>query len=278
MPMLRPNVDSRNPRKQVAALAGLLGAGQIQLDDEVARRLLDRKQPAEIRLLALTALVVAPVVDPTLYPQLMGMLSEPAVELRLVAWQWLIRMAAADVTYAPRLIPWLGVITESPQDTHSSQLGVPLLDGRLLRRQIADVLAPHLGMHPTLRTPVVAMLHAPPWQARQGAAWALSSMPGEVPAEIHAQISALLDDLRSPDDDLLERLQAARALLAAAGDSSGHIEPYVALAKAGLQFGQQEWELIPIHAREVRLCAVRLAALLPEIAQAEQLVAAGPKT
>lgn len=269
--MLQTRVNSENPSMKEAAATVLLALGGGGAHDQISAILQDAASMPEqdARILSTVAQLTRP--SPSI-EQFITMLRDQDIQQRSLAILLLVRYPISDLYHAEMMLPWLGIVTESPRDLPRPLAAGEQINGAAIRRQIAELLAPLLRTEPRLRARVEAMLHSPRWQARQGAAWALSLMSGALTDEVSKQLCDVLQDTRSPDDDILEHLQAARALLAISTGTPTPPPSYLPLAEEGLRFGREFWELIPTWAREVRLCAVNLAAALPETTAGTKLL------
>lgn len=269
--LLQPYLHSENDRQKMSAATALLGLGRQEQLDGIVTALQDVPSgpEPEARLLTTIAQLTRPAPD---MQRLFAMLQDKDMQQRLFALNFLLQQPVTSIDHASTLLPWLGVVMESPRDGLIVVTFGPSVNGAELRRRVAERLAPWLAKEPDLRARIEAMLRSSRWQARQGAGWALSLMSQDLDDQLAEKLCGLLEDLRSPDDDILERLQAARALCAMSAGLPAPTQSFLELSQEGLRFGLEPWELIPNWAREVRLCAVELATALPETDEAIQLL------
>lgn len=258
------HLGSANPRLQAEAMGALMAANPKDMGVKLLAQLEGPSAADDTRILSTLMLGNLRTTSPDVVKVLRLQLAAPNPMVRLAALKSLIPLANDNREIASWLIPWLGVYTEGAEDmgVHVRIPDAVPWSGPALRREIASAIASHLSEGTELCDQIVAMLAASAWPARQGAAWALSMMPGGPSEMLRKQLRRLISDPRN-DDLLLERLQAARALNALPVKSRSDIEATQALAEEGLAYGLAPWHLAPFQGAACRQAAVHLYAALP---------------
>lgn len=258
------HLNSPNPRLHMIGMGALAAAEPQPGYPFLTNQLADPTASVDARVLSTFMLIGEGCESVETVNLLMKQLHAPDERLRFAALKILMERAVTDKEIARELVPWLGVYTEGAADSRAT---LPLLDllpfnGPMLRFELATVLARHLTQDNLMRQRVIDHLDAPAWPQRQAAAWALSLIPGGPPEELRARIRKLGNDPRC-NENLLERLQAARAFLAASGNSAANLEKIWELLTEGLSFGLAPWQLVPLQGQACRQAALLLLASLP---------------
>ena len=258
------HLNSPNPRLHMSAMGALAAADPRSSHPLLTNQLVDPAVSVDTRILSTFMLIGEGSESAETVNLLMQQLHAPDERLRFAAFKALMERAVTNKEIARELVPWLGVYTEGSADSRASLPLSNLLpfNGAALRFELATALAPHLAQDDQMCQKVIEHLDAPAWPQRQAAAWALSLMPDGLPEELRARIRNLGNDTRR-NENLLERLQAARAFLAASGNAAENSQQIWELLKEGLSFGLSPWQLVPLQGQACRQAAVYLLASLP---------------
>lgn len=198
--------------------------------------------------------------------------SSKTESIRWASLHGLLPHIAQDAALALRFTPWLGLLSSKWFEfvaAHDRSIPKGLASSAALRRALAEAISTHLPHEQAIYDALLALLDSPRWQARQGAAWALSLMKSRPPASLRVRLRGLLLDQRT-DEDWLERLQTARSMAAIWRRSDGSsacrasFNELYALADGALQYGREPWEMNLGQAEQVRSCAIQLLAELPD--------------
>lgn len=264
---IKSNLDSQSPRLQMSAFGMIIGQEQLPSEWSPVESVRDSSVAPILRIAGIMALAIDGDLPATELATLRSYLFEPELLPRVVALRAFLEngsMVAQNSELAASLIPWLGLITEGAYDLRGELPGPQSIawNGVLSRQKLAALIAWHLPKKPEMYAQVVALLDSPSWQARQAAAWALVFMYGGAPEQVRGRLLELVKDTRS-DNDLLERLIIARALLALGSLPEAIEDEMWRVAEHAIQHGLQPWEFIPQQGKAVRESAVRLISELP---------------
>lgn len=271
-PFLEQLTASPRPQLHHGALGILVGASPEQRSRGIAR-LLTQPDLAPEQVDGMLLLHSLSTGDPHQARLNFEKLTSSKTEsIRWASLHGLLPYIAQDAALALRFTPWLGLLSSKWFEfvaARDKSFPKGLASSAALRRALAEAIATHLPHEQTIYDALLALLNSPRWQARQGAAWALSLMKSRPPESLRVRLRGLLLDQRT-DEDWLERLQAARSMAAIwrrSGDSVAHRASFNelhALADGALRYGREPWEMNLGQAEQVRSSAIHLLAELPD--------------
>lgn len=193
-------------------------------DEGLRRRMLEwvEDKQHERRRVALKVLEARAGEDEEVRRAVQGRLEDVEPQLQEQAARILARWSASNPASQQQQAP-SSLATELPQ-----WLGATGFDGQRLRGSLALSLARQVEGDERLLGQLTALLRAPYWETREGAALVLLSLPGGTPARLIPALRALMDDITPPSYGGLTLFHAdvARALLDA---------PEQALRERGLE-------------------------------------------
>jgi HEAT repeat protein len=237
----------------------------VDSDPQVRQALIERlaDDSYDVRQAAVEALGALVDSDPQVRQALIERLADDSYDVRLAAVNEFLPLLTSDPYFRQALVPWLGTILEK-------YIRLERGDGKHIRRRLAEQYAPLLANDSAIYAQVVALLDSPSWPARQGATWALISMPGGPPPSLMPKLLRLLDDLRG-EESWPERLQVAEMLI---NDCDRDLsQRAIETALTALDYATQPWYYLPTEGRKVRQQAAQILGQLEPLYRDERIFA-----